>query len=65
MTDDHRPTRRAVRRGAHTVVASLGPDGLLASTPEGRRRAATPTRLTGNPTGAGDSAVAGLLDRLP
>jgi tagatose 6-phosphate kinase len=51
------------------VVASLGPDGLLATTPEGRWRATPPARARGNPTGAGDSAVAGLLsglvERLP
>ncbi|MFG3010212.1 1-phosphofructokinase family hexose kinase [Streptomyces cinerochromogenes] len=72
LTGSHEPlraTQDARRRGAHAVVASLGADGLLAVTPEGRWRAAPPTRLHGNPTGAGDSAVAGLLsgllDRLP
>lgn len=57
-------TRDARRRGAHAVVTSLGPDGLLAATPEGAWRAAPPHALTGNPTGAGDSAVAGLLSAL-
>lgn len=57
-------TRDARRRGAHAVVTSLGPDGLLAATPEGTWRAAPPRALTGNPTGAGDSAVAGLLSAL-
>lgn len=57
-------TRDARRRGAHAVVTSLGPDGLLAATPEGAWRAAPPRTLTGNPTGAGDSAVAGLLSAL-
>ncbi|MBT2539328.1 1-phosphofructokinase family hexose kinase [Streptomyces sp. ISL-44] len=57
-------TRDARRRGAHAVVTSLGPDGLLAATPEGTWRAAPPRTLTGNPTGAGDSAVAGLLSAL-
>ncbi len=57
-------TRDARRRGAHAVVTSLGPDGLLAATPEGAWRAAPPRALTGNPTGAGDSAVAGLLSAL-
>ncbi|MFF3245556.1 1-phosphofructokinase family hexose kinase [Streptomyces sp. NPDC002870] len=64
-----RAARDARRRGAHTVVASLGPDGVLAVTPEGVWQAAPPTPVKGNPTGAGDSAVAGLLsglvDRLP
>lgn len=57
-------TRDARRRGAHAVVTSLGPDGLLAATPDGAWRAAPPRALAGNPTGAGDSAVAGLLSGL-
>ncbi|MFE5241067.1 MULTISPECIES: 1-phosphofructokinase family hexose kinase [unclassified Streptomyces] len=59
-----RATRDARRRGAHSVVASLGPDGLLAVTPDGIWRAAPPSAVRGNPTGAGDSAVAGLLSAL-
>ncbi|CAM5557749.1 1-phosphofructokinase family hexose kinase [Streptomyces violaceorubidus] len=51
-------------RGARSVVASLGAEGLLAVTPEGRWRAAPPAHVRGNPTGAGDSAVAGLLSGL-
>jgi tagatose 6-phosphate kinase len=72
LTGSHEPlraTQDARRRGAHAVVASLGPEGLLAATPEGRWRATPPARIHGNPTGAGDSAVAGLLsglvERLP
>ncbi|MFJ6052346.1 1-phosphofructokinase family hexose kinase [Streptomyces sp. NPDC092307] len=57
-------TRDARRRGAHAVVTSLGPAGLLAATAEGSWQAAPPRRLSGNPTGAGDSAVAGLLSAL-
>ncbi|MGW3169016.1 1-phosphofructokinase family hexose kinase [Streptomyces sp. NPDC001153] len=67
LTGSHEPlraTQDARRRGAHAVVASLGPEGLLAVTPEGRWRAAPPARVLGNPTGAGDSAVAGLLSGL-
>ncbi|EGX60342.1 sugar kinase [Streptomyces zinciresistens K42] len=67
LTGSHEPSR-AVRdargRGARSVVASLGEAGVLAETPEGRWRAAPPTRLHGNPTGAGDAAVAGLLSAL-
>ncbi|MEW2089648.1 MULTISPECIES: 1-phosphofructokinase family hexose kinase [Streptomyces] len=59
-----RATRDARRRGAHSVVTSLGPDGLLAVTPDGIWRAAPPAAVRGNPTGAGDSAVAGLLSAL-
>ncbi|MFD9353739.1 1-phosphofructokinase family hexose kinase [Streptomyces sp. NPDC060031] len=57
-------TRDARRRGAHAVVTSLGPDGLLAVTDQGTWQAAPPRVLSGNPTGAGDSAVAGLLSAL-
>jgi tagatose 6-phosphate kinase len=67
LTGSHEPsqaTRDARRRGAHTVVASLGAEGLLAVNAEGRWRAAPPRRFQGNPTGAGDSAVAGLLSGL-
>ncbi|MER5379618.1 1-phosphofructokinase family hexose kinase [Streptomyces sp. NPDC002688] len=67
LTGTHDPlqaTRNARRRGAHAVVASLGPDGLLAHTPDGHWRATPPRRIPGNPTGAGDSAVAGLLSGL-
>ncbi|NWF27794.1 1-phosphofructokinase family hexose kinase [Streptomyces sp. PKU-EA00015] len=59
-----RATRDARRRGAHAVVGSLGPDGLVAATPDGIWQASPPTAVRGNPTGAGDSAVAGLLSGL-
>ncbi|MGW2183589.1 1-phosphofructokinase family hexose kinase [Streptomyces sp. NPDC001732] len=62
--DPMRATRDARRRGAHGVVASLGPDGVLAVTPDGIWQAAPPAKVLGNPTGAGDSAVAGLLSGL-
>ncbi|OEJ59564.1 1-phosphofructokinase [Streptomyces agglomeratus] len=72
LTGSREPLRAAHdarRRGAHAVVASLGADGMLAATPEGRWQAVPPARVKGNPTGAGDSAVAGLLsglvERLP
>ncbi|MFF7736090.1 hexose kinase [Streptomyces sp. NPDC007984] len=64
LTGSHDPlraTQDARRRGAAAVVASLGSQGLLAVTREGRWRAVPPTQLRGNPTGAGDAAVAGLL----
>ncbi|MEV5353461.1 1-phosphofructokinase family hexose kinase [Streptomyces sp. NPDC052693] len=67
LTGSHEPlraTQDARRRGAGAVVASLGPDGLLAATREGRWRATPPAPVRGNPTGAGDSAVAGLLSGL-
>jgi tagatose 6-phosphate kinase len=50
-------------------VASLGRHGLLASTVDGRWHALPGVSLRGNPTGAGDAAVAalarGLAYRLP
>ncbi|MFJ9147067.1 1-phosphofructokinase family hexose kinase [Streptomyces sp. NPDC102270] len=67
LTGSHEPlraTQDARRRGALAVVASLGKEGLLAATPEGRWRAALPAPVHGNPTGAGDSAVAALLSGL-
>ncbi|MFJ4485281.1 1-phosphofructokinase family hexose kinase [Streptomyces longwoodensis] len=72
LTGSHEPSRAtqdARRRGARAVVATLGPDGLVAVTPEGRWRAVPPARVRGNPTGAGDSVaaalLAGLVDRMP
>ncbi|MGW7368739.1 1-phosphofructokinase family hexose kinase [Streptomyces sp. NPDC054841] len=59
-----RATHDARRRGARTVVSSLGADGILAATPDGTWQAAPPGSVLGNPTGAGDSAVAGLLSGL-
>ncbi|MEV6422267.1 1-phosphofructokinase family hexose kinase [Streptomyces sp. NPDC051662] len=59
-----RAARDARRRGAHAVIASLGPDGILAATPDGIWQATPPASVKGNPTGAGDSAVAGLLSGL-
>lgn len=50
--------------GAGAVVVSQGADGLLAVTPEGRWRAAPPEHVEGNPTGAGDAAVAALTAGL-
>ncbi|MFI7383467.1 1-phosphofructokinase family hexose kinase [Streptomyces sp. NPDC049813] len=64
LTGSHEPSvamKDARRRGAHAVVASLGAQGLRALTPDGTWQAPPPARLDGNPTGAGDSAVAGLL----
>ncbi|MGY0492651.1 1-phosphofructokinase family hexose kinase [Streptomyces sp. WG-D5] len=72
LTGSHEPLqamRDTRRRGAHAVVASLGPDGLCALTADGEWHAPAPDRLSGNPAGAGDSVVAGLLsghvDHLP
>jgi tagatose 6-phosphate kinase len=67
LTGSHDPLRATQdtrRRGARAVVASLGRSGLLAATPEGRWRATPPAPVHGNPTGAGDAVVAGLLSAL-
>lgn len=53
--------RTARRRGARTVAVSLGAEGMLLVTQDGSWQAAPPARVEGNPTGAGDSAVAGML----
>jgi tagatose 6-phosphate kinase len=50
--------------GAQAVVASLGAEGLLAVTEEGRWRARPPAPVAGNATGAGDAVTAGLVQGL-
>ncbi|MFE9817948.1 1-phosphofructokinase family hexose kinase [Streptomyces sp. NBC_00236] len=62
--DPLRGARDARRRGAHGVIASLGADGMLAVSPDGTWQASPPAPVRGNPTGAGDSAVAGLLSGI-
>jgi tagatose 6-phosphate kinase len=49
--------------GAQTVVASLGPQGLLAATGDGRWQARAP-EVAGNATGAGDAVAAALAHGL-
>ncbi|GAA1141735.1 tagatose 6-phosphate kinase [Kitasatospora gansuensis] len=58
--DPHEGARRLRALGATSVAASLGPNGLIATTPTGTWHATPPTRVPGNPTGAGDAAVAAL-----
>jgi tagatose 6-phosphate kinase len=55
-------TRALLDRGAQAVVASLGRDGMVAVTLQGAWHARLPmgTTVSGNPTGAGDAAVAAL-----
>jgi tagatose 6-phosphate kinase len=59
-----RAARELMTAGAGAVVVSLGAAGLLAVTGDGVWRAAPPSPAAGNPTGAGDAAVAGLADSL-
>lgn len=58
--------RPAESAGAGTVavVVSLGPHGLLATGTGGTWAARPPGPVAGNPTGAGDAVVAGLVDGL-
>ncbi|WP_243228650.1 1-phosphofructokinase family hexose kinase [Microbacterium sp. CIAB417] len=65
IVDPAEGARELVRRGAGVVLLSLGSDGLCAVTSTGEWRARLPAPLAGNPTGAGDAAVAAaacLLD---
>ena len=57
-------TGRLRRAGAGAVVASLGADGVVGVADEGRWRARPPEEVRGNPTGAGDAAVAALAAGL-
>jgi tagatose 6-phosphate kinase len=63
-SDPHRAAKALRAAGAEEVAASLGPAGILAVTPSGAWRAVPPERLRGNPTGAGDAAVAALARGL-
>lgn len=64
LPDPRDAARLLLRRGAESVLASLGPDGLLAVDRHGTWRCTPPAAVTGNPTGAGDSAVAALAAGL-
>ncbi|MFC4910946.1 1-phosphofructokinase family hexose kinase [Actinomadura gamaensis] len=50
--------------GAGSVLVSLGADGMLAVTSDGVWRAVPPRVVVGNPTGAGDAAVAATARAL-
>ncbi|PFG34892.1 1-phosphofructokinase family hexose kinase [Sanguibacter antarcticus] len=56
--------RRLLSEGAPAVLVTLGADGILAVTPDGTFAARPPQAVFGNPTGAGDAAVAALLVHL-
>ncbi|MFC9331873.1 1-phosphofructokinase family hexose kinase [Kitasatospora sp. NPDC057015] len=66
LTDPLDAARALRDLGAQNVIASMGPDGLLAVTSEGTWRAFLPDSLSirGNPAGAGDAAVASLAAAL-
>lgn len=59
MDDPVAGARELLARGAELVLVSCGPDGMYAIPAAGPIRQATlPATLAGNPTGAGDAAVA-------
>jgi tagatose 6-phosphate kinase len=72
LSSPHGPDRAAVGAatarlqaiGAQAVVASLGPDGLLAATGDGRWHARPGSAVAGNATGAGDAVAAALAHGL-
>jgi tagatose 6-phosphate kinase len=63
-TDPASAAEALVARHGVAVVASLGPEGLIAVDDSGLRRARPARPLWGNPTGAGDALVAGLARGL-
>lgn len=56
--------RALLERGAEAVLVSRGVDGVLLVTAAGHWQARPAEALVGNPTGAGDAAVAGLAVAL-
>ncbi len=54
----------AGRHKLHSLVLTLGKDGILAASPEGVFHALAPEQQVFNAAGAGDSASAGLVWRL-
>jgi tagatose 6-phosphate kinase len=68
-SDPWRAVEALRRLGAQTAVITRGELGMLACTAEGSWAAAPPERVSGNPTGAGDAAMAalvvGLVDGSP
>lgn len=58
LTDPLEGARALIARGVELVLLSLGADGMLAVTATEAHHASLDSALSGNPTGAGDSAVA-------
>ena len=69
LADAVHHSRSLVAGGVAAVIATRGPDGLVATDRTGSWVAAPPHAVTGNPTGAGDAAAAavarGLAQELP
>ncbi|MDQ0643673.1 1-phosphofructokinase family hexose kinase [Microbacterium murale] len=64
LADPIAGARELLRRGAGLVLLSLGADGMYAVTTDRLLRACLPEPLAGNPTGAGDAAVAAAATLL-
>jgi tagatose 6-phosphate kinase len=62
--DERQGALRLLDRGAAAVVVSRGPDGIAAHTVDGVVEVPAIAGVSGNPTGAGDAATAGLLAAL-
>lgn len=60
LDDPQQAAEVLLSSGAEAVTASFGPEGLAAFTAEGAWQATPPSVSGGNPTGAGDAAVAAL-----
>lgn len=56
--------REVLEAGPRAVVVTLGEEGLAAVTRDGTWHGRLPEPLSGNPTGAGDAAVAALIAGL-
>lgn len=63
LADPLAACRALIDLGAGAVLGSSGPDGMLAVTAEQAWRS-VPPRIDGNPTGAGDAAVAAAAHAL-
>lgn len=64
VTDPIDGARILLEHGARLALVSLGADGMLAVTSEKALHARLPRPLEGNPTGAGDAAVAAVAVHL-
>jgi len=56
--------RAVARRSGASVVVTLGPHGMLVADEDHAWHAGVPEEVKGNPTGAGDSAVAAIVRGL-
>ncbi|MGQ4617645.1 hexose kinase [Nocardia sp. R7R-8] len=56
--------KQLIDNGVRAVIATRGPEGIAAVTAEGGWSAALAEPLAGNPTGAGDAAVAAAIAAL-